>query len=188
MSSPAAHLHAVYTLVEYLALERISNIRHEFVDGAIYAMAGGTLAHGRMVTRLVVALASQVQPRCEVFESNVRVRFLATDSERYPDVKVVRGPVITAPDDPDAITNPTVLVEVLSPSTEGVDRGAKLDEYRQLATLRAYLLVDPDRPHVEVWTRAGGDAPWREVIVTTGAVTLDAIGARLVLAELYAPA
>jgi Uma2 family endonuclease len=140
-----------------------------------------------MVTRLLTTLSGQLRPPCEAFSSNVRVRIPSTNRERYPDVRVVCGPVVTTPDDPDAITNPTILIEVLSPSTEAADRGAKLDEYRQLATLRAYLLADPDRPHVEVWTRASGDTPWREALVRTGTITLDALGATLVLSEIYAP-
>jgi len=103
----------------------------------------------------------------------------------YPDVTVVDGPIVRAPDDAEAITNPIVVLEVLSPSTEAVDRGAKHAEYTALATLRAYVLIEPERSQVDVWVRADESAPWQYEVVTSGTVALDAIGCVLALADLY---
>ena len=183
MSRPAAH--ATSSLADYVALERDSTTRHEFVDGAIYAMTGATLAHGRLVTRLLLMLGQQLRPLCEVLESTVRVRIAAHNAVRYPDVTVVDGPIVRAPDDAEAITNPIVVLEVLSPSTEAVDRGAKHAEYTALATLRAYVLIEPERSQVDVWVRADESAPWQYEVVTSGTVALDAIGCVLALADLY---
>ena len=141
---------------EYLALERSSETKHEYVNGEIYAMAGGTPEHGRLASRLARLLGNALAKRpCEVFSSDVRVRVEATGRSTYPDLSVVCSRAVTSAVDADAITNPVVLVEVLSPTTESDDRGDKWAHYRRLPSLECYVLVAQDARSVETYRRDG---------------------------------
>lgn len=151
-----AALEAHLTYDEYLALERETGQRHEWFNGRVYAMAGGTLAHAA----LSVAAASELRAialacGCQVFSADAKVRVLATGLTTYPDASVVCGTVATAPEDANAMTNPSLLVEVLSEGTEAYDRGDKFEHYQQLPSLRDYVLVSQHRPRVEVYSRDG---------------------------------
>ncbi len=149
-----------YSFEDYLRLAAFSNVKHEFLDGAIYAMAGGTVRHGILAARASSALVAQLEGRpCEPLGSDVRIRVQATGLGTYPDVSVVCGPPQRDPADPDTVVNPTVLVEVLSDSTEDYDRSVKRDHYLQIPTLREYVLVSQHEPRVEVWRRGEG-AQW----------------------------
>ena len=115
------------TFAEYLALEEKSDTKHELVDGEIFAMAHGTPEHGRLAVRMARLLGNALEGKpCEVFSSDVRVRVLATGLATYPDVSVVCGRMEIDPENRNTITNPIVLVEVLSDSTESYDRSIKL--------------------------------------------------------------
>lgn len=139
---------------EYVAAEKQAEVRHEFLNGEIFAMAGGTPEHGALAVAIAgelhVALAGRP---CRVYSSDVRVRVLTTGLATYPDASVVCGHLETDPADPDAIVNPTLLVEVLSDSTEAYDRGAKAAHYRRIPSLREYVLVGQQEPLVEVYRR-----------------------------------
>src|SRR5262252_2208809 len=127
--------HARYSLEEYLRLEEYSNVKHEFLDGQIYAMAGGTPEHGAMALRIGAQLLQQLTgKRCNIYNSDVRVRVVATGLDTYPDLSVVWGREERDLDDRLSLINPVVLVEVLSPSTEEYDRGEKLEHYRRIPT------------------------------------------------------
>jgi len=150
---------------DYLALERATDTRHEWVDGVAYAMAGGTPAHALLASRMIVELARILgDGPCNAYTADLKVRPKKIRFASYPDVSVVCGEVETHPDDPNAILNPTVLVEVLSDSTEDWDRGGKFVRYRKLATLRDYVLVSQYERRVEVHSRRD-DGVWemREV-------------------------
>jgi len=141
---------------DYLALEATSELRLEFVDGTIYAIAGGTPEHAR----LAVAIASELRTAladqgCAVYGSDLKVRIDATNRTTYADVVVICGPEIVSAIDPNAVTNPSVLVEVLSPSTEAADRGDKWRHYQHLRSLREYILVSQGDPYIEVFRREG---------------------------------
>lgn len=184
MSLPA---HAVYYgYRDYLELEADSNVRHEYLDGQIYAMAGGTPAHAALATTVAGLLLVQLRAgRCRPLNSDLRVRVLATGLATYPDVSIICGPHEVDPENKNTVTNPTVLVEVLSPSTEDYDRGEKFAHYKRIPSLRQYMLVSHDERGVEVWTR-GGDDTWTRVVSTDGEVAeLGSIGARLDVRELY---
>lgn len=145
---------ATLSYAEYLALDSASETRHEFLDGEAVAMAGGTPEHGAVASALARDLGTALAGRpCRVFSSDVRVRVLPTGLATYPDLSVVCGRLETDPEDPIAITNPVVLVEVLSPSTEAHDRGAKAAHYRQLPSLRELLLVSLSEPRIELQRR-----------------------------------
>ena len=141
---------------EYLAGEGAAEVKHEFIRGEVFAMAGGTPEHGRLAISLAQALMNALQGRpCAVFSSDVRVRIEATNRSTYPDLSVVCGKRQTAKDDRDAITNPIVVVEVLSDSTEASDRGEKFLDYRHLPSLMEYVLVSQRAPRLEVFRREG---------------------------------
>ena len=144
------------TYAEYLAAEEASEEKHEYLRGEVFAMAGGTIEHGRLAMsfghQLLTALAGRP---CVVLSSDVRVRIRATDRTTYPDLSVVCGQIERADDDRHAITNPIVLVEVLSDATEADDRGEKFAHYRQLPSLREYVLVSQKSRRLEVYRRAG---------------------------------
>jgi Uma2 family endonuclease len=144
------------TYEEYLALERDSETKHEYVNGEIYAMAGGTPEHGRLAAKLASLVGNALAKRpCEAFSSDVRVRVEATGRSTYPDLSIVCSKIVPSAEDPDAITNPIVLVEVLSPSTEMDDRGNKWAHYRRIPSLECYVLVSQDERSIETYRREG---------------------------------
>jgi Uma2 family endonuclease len=120
-------------------------------------MAGGTPEHAALAAAFIGELRTALRGRpCRVYTSDARVRVLATGLTTYPDVAVVCGTLETAPEDPDALTNPVVLVEILSDATEAYDRGAKVTHYRRIASLKEYVLVSQSEPPVEVYRRGEG--------------------------------
>lgn len=177
--------HASYTLEEYLQLEQYANVKHEYLDGAVHAMAGGSPEHGAITMRLGGALIPQLRGRgCTVYSSDVRIRVRATGLATYPDLSVGCGEREVDPLDPQALVDPVVLVEVLSPSTEAYDRGEKLRHYQRIPTLREVLLVAHDRREVEV-QRRGGEGWESELVGAGGTVELTSIGCRLEVDALY---
>jgi len=155
MSRPAG-LHR-YTYADYLALEAASNVKHEFLAGEIYGMAGGTPEHAALSVAVSSALLAQLRGGpCRVYSSDLRVRVLATGLATYPDVTVVCGEAERDPESPTTIVNPRLVVEVLSDSTMDYDRGEKLQHYRQIPALEGVVLVWHTQRRIDVWTR--GDA------------------------------
>jgi Uma2 family endonuclease len=156
-AADAVRSHATYA--EYLALERDALAKHEYLDGVIYATAGGTPEHSALAANVIRALGNLLADRpCQLYTSDLRVRVTATGLATYPDVSIVCGPLERAPDDANAVANPLVIVEVLSERTEAYDRGEKFAHYRRLASLSAYVLVTQYEPRVEVYTRNTSDA------------------------------
>jgi len=148
--------HRAYTFEEYLQLAEASNIKLEFVDGEIFAMAGGSLEHARRITNIARLLGNQLEDeRCAAFTAELRVRVLATGLAAYPDLTVICGQPELDPADTTrhTATNPRVLVEVLSPSTEQYDRAEKLAQYQQIPGLAEVVLVPHDARTVEVFRR-----------------------------------
>ena len=143
------------TYADYLALEEKSlDVKHELIDGDVHAMAGGTPEHGALAMAFGSVLQRALGDRpCRVFSSDVRVHVLATGMAAYPDLSVVCGRLETDPEDAHAITNPVLLVEVLSDSTEARDRGVKAAHYRHLGSLREYVLVSQVERRIEVHRR-----------------------------------
>jgi Uma2 family endonuclease len=142
------------SFAEYLAAEAKGEERHEFLEGEVFAMAGGTPEHSALTAAAIGELRSALQGKpCRVFSSDLRLRVLATGLVTYPDVSIVCGHLELDPEDKNTMTNPIVLVEVLSDSTEAYDRGAKAAHYRQIESLREYVLVSQKEPSVEVFRR-----------------------------------
>lgn len=182
------HAHgARMTYAEYLAAEAASEIRHEFLDSEVWAMARGTPEHAALAAALIGALGAALRGKpCRVYTSDLRVRILATGLSTYPDVSVVCGGVETAPDDPDAITNPVVVAEVLSDATQAYDRGAKAAHYRRLASLQEYVLLSQAESLVEVYRRADSGR-WELLEGRPGdLVELRSLGIHLDIAAVYA--
>jgi Uma2 family endonuclease len=144
-----------FTYADYLALEEVSNVKHEFLDGEVYAMAGGTPMHALLAATVSALLHQQLRGgSCRVYSSDLRVRVLATGLATYPDVTIVCGDLVTDPENDDTVANPKVVVEVLSNSTERFDRGEKLQHYQQIPTLGAVVFVWQYEHRIEVWSRA----------------------------------
>lgn len=155
MAQPIQHTR--FTYEEYLERERETGLKHEWLDGQIYAMSGGTPEHARLIMEVGYALRRGLDPtRCRAYSSELKVRIAATGLVTYPDVTVICGGVEADLTDPNAVLNPTVLVEVLSPRTEAYDRGEKWAHYQRLPSLQAYLLVEQMRPRLELFERVDG--------------------------------
>jgi Uma2 family endonuclease len=184
MVQPARPRHR-YTYEEYLAYERDSGLKHEYDDGEILAMAGGSRRHNALASRISAALERDRKPGCVAFQSDQKIRVLATGKATYPDASMVCGAIEGDPADPSGatITNPTLLVEVLSPSTEQDDRGSKWQHYQQISSLREYVLVSQEQSRIELYRRLPSGS-WEYSEVTTGTATLST-GAVLDLATLY---
>ena len=173
-----------HTYEEYLAYEIASELKHEFEDGEIIAMAGGSARHSALAFRIAFAIGSTLPSGCTGFQSDMRLRILAAERAAYPDVSMVCGPIEFDPADKSGttITNPTLIVEVLSPSTEEVDRGGKWRDYQRIPSLREYVLVSQD-PRIEIYRRATPTS-WEYIDVREGVVKL-ATGPTLDLSMLY---
>jgi Uma2 family endonuclease len=139
---------------EYLVAEAKSDVRHEFFDGEVFAMAGGTPEHAALAAAISGDLRVALRGKpCRIYSSDLRVRIEATGLTTYPDASVVCGKLEISAQDPHAIVNPGVLIEVLSESSESYDRGAKAAHYRRIPSLREYVLVAQHEPLVEVYRR-----------------------------------
>lgn len=174
------------TIPEYLAFERQSETKHDYLDGEIFAMAGASRKHNRINQNIATSLDIQLEERdCEVFASDMRVR-TPRDLFTYPDVVVVCGPATFEDDEIDTLVNPTLIVEVLSSSTEAYDRITKLSYYRMIPSLRELILVSQDRVHLEhfLWQK---DSEWifRETDDLAGRIVLPSIGCELEIRRIY---
>lgn len=170
---------------EYLAFEKKSGIKYEYLDGEIFAMSGGTGNHSRITMNAVIAIGQQVaHSPCHVHSSDMRIKISETQYI-YPDFSVVCGEDEYATDSETILVNPTLVAEVMSPSTADYDRGAKGDFYRSLPSVQAYLLFDQDRILAQLYTRH--EAGWllREFKSLDLAVPLKSIQCDLPLADVY---
>ena len=183
-----------YTVEEYLALEETAEEKHEYLDGRIYAMTGGTDTHARLTARVIALLDTQLRGRpCRVYSGDLMVRVEATGLHTYPDASALCGePRLTgrkvAGKQNVVLLDPSVLVEVLSPSTEAYDRGTKFEHYRQIPSLREYVLVAQDEMHVELLVRDSEDGTrwsFADARGADGAVALPSIGAVLAVRDVY---
>jgi Uma2 family endonuclease len=181
-AAPKPHI----TPEQYLTMERQAEFKSEYFAGEIFAMAGGSKEHNRISGNVFGLLWSQLRGRqCTPYNSDMKVR-VAGELYTYPDVTVVCGEEEFADEETDVLLNPTLIVEVLSPTTEAWDRGGKSEQYRQRESLQEYLLVAQDRPHIERYTRqASGEWLLTEVNGMEAVLTLPSIGCELPLSEVY---
>jgi Uma2 family endonuclease len=142
---------------EYVALEEKLGGKFEYHDGQIFAMSGGSPVHARLQVMLARRIDEKLDGSpCTVYSSDLRVVIDTADMSTYPDLSIVCGPIVPAPRYQHSCTNPTVLFEVLSPSTEAYDRGTKFEQYRKLSTLREYVLVSQTEPAVDLFRLEDG--------------------------------
>jgi Uma2 family endonuclease len=187
MSWPQTH--HVFTPEQYLALERPSEIRHEYLDGTVYAMAGETPEHSMICFNFGGIMHAQLKGKpYRGFSPNMKVRTDQKGLFAYPDLTIVCGEPLYHDNHRDVLTNPTVIFEVLSRSTAAYDRGEKSLRYRtHLSSLKDFILVAQDKPHIEHYSRQQ-DGTWvyTEINGLDSSIVLNSIECQLSLAELYA--
>ena len=172
---------------DYLASERASKTKHEYYAGQVYAMAGTSERHNTLAGNTFASLHSQLRRRpCNIYPSDMRVKVSPMGLYTYPDISVVCGAAQFEDSRRDTLLNPTVLVEVLSPSTENYDRGQKFQRYRALSSLAEYVLIAQDAMHVEHYARQP-DGRWllTEADGPESAIHLASIACDLALADVY---
>lgn len=175
-----------YTPEEYLALERASEHRSEYVNGQIFAMAGSSLPHNDITGNVYTGLRDQFRGRsCRAWIIDVRVKVRTTGLYTYPDVVAVCGEPLLEGERRDNLLNPALIVEVLSRSTEAYDRGEKFAHYRRLDSLRDYILIAQDQLRVELFVRQGDHWVLSEFNELDDSVPLDSVGCTLSLRQIY---
>jgi Uma2 family endonuclease len=175
-----------YTAEDYLTRERTAPYKSELHDGQIYAMTGASRKHNLITVNIARELSVQLKQRpCEAYINDMRVKAVQAQSYHYPDIVVVCGIPQFEDAYVDTLLNPTLLIEVLSPSTEAYDRGGKFAHYRKIATLREYLLVTQDQPSIERYVRQ--DDVWilTEALGFEASMPLESIDCVLSLREVY---
>ncbi|MDI6791756.1 MAG: Uma2 family endonuclease [bacterium] len=172
---------------EYLAIERKAEYKSEYFTGEIFAMAGAGERHVTIVANTMFLLVSQLKGRpCKAYSNDLRVKVSPTGLYTYPDVVVVCGEALFEDEHKDTLLNPTVLIEVLSESTEAYDRGAKFEHYRTLESLSDYLLISQDKTKIEHFVRQPNDQ-WlfSDSPDIDGVMEISSIKCKLPLAEVY---
>lgn len=183
----AAHPRPHLSLDAYAEIETSTGLKHEYYRGSVYAMTGASPRHNLIVANVIALLHAQLRGRtCTVYPSDLRIKIEQTGLYTYPDISVICGELRLDSAKRDTATNPTLLVEVLSPSTQDYDRGTKFQHYRAIDTLREYVVVSQDTPHIEHYSRQDNDQ-WllREFEQPEQIIALDSIGCMLDLQGVY---
>ena len=177
-----------YTLEAYFALERASEVRYEYWQGEVFAMSGASPAHAQIQVNLITLLRVQLRGRpCRVFPSDIRLKVPSLPPYRYPDLSALCGePVFELIGGLEVLINPTLIVEILSPTTEAFDRGDKFTHYKSIPSFREYLLIAQHRAHVGQYVKQS-DAVWsyQEFNALSAALYVSSLDCTLVLEELF---
>ena len=176
------------TSTEYLAIERAAETRSEYFDGEMFAMAGASRKHVRICLNITGELHQLFRDRpCEAYASDMRVKVSATGLYTYPDIAVTCLEPMFEDEELDTLLNPQVVIEILSESTEGYDRGKKFEHFRRIDSMKEYVLISQNRCHVERFSRRD-DGPWTlwESNDLGDTLDLDSIGCELRIADVYA--
>jgi len=178
---------APLTEEEYLRIEREADGKSEFHDGQMFAMSGGSPKHALLISNINALLHGQMPPGCRTFSSDLRIKVISAGLYTYPDCSVICGELQYFGEQKDVVLNPLLIVEVLSPSTEGYDRGKKFELYRTIKSFQEYLIIHQDQQHVEHYSKQD-DGSWvlREHIGADGVVSIKRLNAHIALSELYA--
>ena len=175
-----------YTLEDYLDVEESSSVRHEYLDGDIFAMAGGTPEHAALSAAVVTLLGGKLRGGpCRPYSADLRLRVQSSGLATYADAAVICGEPERDPKSPTHVTNPSVIVEVLSPSTEDYDRGEKREHYQQIESLREYVLVTQARHQVEVFQRTATGSWEARTYGPAAPAEIPSLGLSLSVDELY---
>lgn len=171
----------------YLDQERDSLVKHEYYNGEIFAMSGGTEAHSLIAGNAHAALHSQLRRRaCRVYQSDMRIKVQQTGLNTYPDVTIVCGQPQFTDEIRDTLVNPTLIIEVLSPSTERYDRGMKFQNYRTIDALQDYILIAQDHQHIEHYSRQEtGQWLLNEVSGSEATLDIPSLQCQLPLEDVY---
>jgi len=183
-----AQKHQLLTLQEYQQLEEATGQRYEYHNGEVFAMAGGEPKHNAICGNMTTVLNQLLRNKpCNVFTSDQKVHIASINCSLYPDVSVTCGPVERAEKDTRAIVNPVLLVEVLSESTAGYDRGDKFKYYSKIPSLREYVLVQQDEPSVQICYRSSDSDLWQITWIDDLAqpIPLQSLEIEIPLEELY---
>ncbi|MEO7121384.1 MAG: Uma2 family endonuclease [Ginsengibacter sp.] len=175
------------SIEEYLEMENAAEEKHEYYKGEIFAMSGAKVPHNRITSNLLIALGSKLKGKnCHPYSSDARIHIESNTLFTYPDISIICGEVITLNDDDYNVLNPTVIIEVLSKSTANYDRGEKFKLYRDIATLKEYILVDPERIDVEIF-RLNENAHWEleEYKSLADTVIIKSIDETLSVSDIY---
>jgi Uma2 family endonuclease len=183
-SSPRLHN---YTYAEYVAIEIDSTTKHEFLDGEIYAMGGGSGEHAALALRVGRAIENAIEDLpCRAYSSDLRIYVEEARFAAFPDVSVICGPLQQHVPSPETTAlNPIVVVEVTSPSSEAYDIGKKLDCYRKIPTLREYVIVSHRERRMTVHVRDENGAWTTQVAIRGGSVKLPSLGIELSVDDIY---
>jgi Uma2 family endonuclease len=155
-----------YSKEEYLEMEATADYKSEYYQGEIFAMSGGSPRHSRICVNLTWAIREATNNKdCGAFESNMKLKIAEADAYVYPDLMVVCGDEKLAENTTDVITNPVLIIEVLSPGTEAFDRGKKFEYYRSVESLKEYVLVSQDKPRVETYFKKDRSR-WEYTVIT----------------------
>jgi Uma2 family endonuclease len=176
-----------YSVEDYLAFDRASDTKSEFLDGIIYAMGGATARHVQIVGNVAREFGNQLRDKpCVVYSTDLRVQVSQSGLYAYPGVVVVCSEPTFIDNKLDTLTNPLLIVEVLSDSTKNYDRGEKFERYRSIRSFREYLLIAQDKIHIEQYVRQD-DGTWvlREMNSLNDIIELASVGCRIPVAEIY---
>jgi Uma2 family endonuclease len=175
------------TAAEYLAIERLAEFKSEFFQGEMFAMAGASRFHNRVKERLIGLLFSRLEGGpCQTFSSDQRVLVDRTGLYTYPDIVILCGTPEFDSLDPDTLLNPTAIIEVLSPSTEKYDRGAKFRNYKLIPSLKEYILVAQDEAVIDRYVRQADGRWWLETFVgLDDTLAFHSVQASILLADIY---
>ena len=175
------------SIEEYLETENASLEKHEYYRGEVFAMSGAKVPHNTITSNLMIALGQKLKgKKCKPFGSDLRIHIPTNTLFTYPDISIVCGEVITLNNDEYNALNPTVIIEVLSPKTKNYDRGEKFKLYRDINTLKEYILVDSQSLHVEVF-RLNENNHWelQEYNDANNYLEIKAINESILIAEIY---
>jgi Uma2 family endonuclease len=175
------------SIEEYLEMENASTEKHEYYKGEIFAMGGAKMPHNRISSNLLIALGSKLKgKKCQPYGSDARIHIESNTLFTYPDISIICGEIITLNNDDYNVLNPTVIIEVLSKSTANYDRGEKFKLYRDIAALKEYILVDPERTDIEIF-RLNENGHWEleEYRSLADTVIIKSINETVLLSDIY---
>ena len=184
---PAVAYGNKFTVTEYLEMEEAATVKHEYYKGEIFAMSGAKVPHNRILKNTLIALGKKLAGKsCEPFGSDQRIHIEKNTLFTYPDISIICGEVETLNNDEWNVLNPTVIIEVLSPSTKNYDRGEKFKLYRDIATLREYILIDSESVNVEAfYINKDGNWELKEYKNSNEILSLQSVQTSLALKEIY---
>lgn len=176
----------LYTAEEYLAIERASDHKSELVNGRIYAMTGGSIAHTVITGNIIGELRNRLRGGpCRAYVEGIRLKVSQSGMYTYPDVMALCGPPEVEDSQRDTLLNPAVIFEVLSPSTEAYDRGEKFEHYTLLPSLREYVLVSQDHVRIEKFVRQGEQWVFTAINDPEGVLRIETLECEIPVSEIY---